>query len=81
MSTFDDVVGKGGGVNKITLGEDLPKEIERVQKIIEVYEEVPCGHISTSFMKEDVAKAQKALNDVDIVGMIRAYQNLKSYEY
>lgn len=63
-----------------SLGEALPREIERVQELIRQYESVPMGHIVASMMKADVKRAHDAMISGDIVGMLTVYQELKSYE-
>lgn len=63
-----------------SLGEALPREIERVQELIKEYESVPMGHIAASMMKADIKKAHDAMISGDIVGMVRLYAELKGYE-
>lgn len=62
-----------------SLAEALPKEIERVQRLIPLYEEVPYGFIAATIMKEDVKKAHKAMIEGDLPTMIAVYQDLKEY--
>ena len=63
-----------------TLGDVLPREIERVQKIIKIYEETPAGHLVAAMMKQDIKRAHEAMMSGDITGMISACQTLKEYE-
>ena len=63
------------------LGEALPKEIERVQDVIRVYETAPMGFIAAGLMKADVARAHKAMMEGDLPEMIAVYQDLKDYDY
>ncbi|PZD95221.1 hypothetical protein DNH61_11720 [Paenibacillus sambharensis] len=63
-----------------TLGDALPKEIERVQEIIREYEKIPAGHLAAEMMKADVKRAQEAMMSGDLAGMLAAYQALKEYE-
>lgn len=63
-----------------TLAGALPREIERVQEIIKVYEETPAGHIAASFMRQDIKRAHEAMMSGDLAGMIAAHQALKEYE-
>ena len=64
-----------------SLGEELPKEIERVQELIKEYESVPNGHFAATLMKHDVKKAEVSTASGDIVGMLKSYQDLKGYEW
>lgn len=63
-----------------SLGEALPREIERVQELIRQYESVPMGHIAAAMMKADVKRAHEAMISGDITGMIAVYEELKGYE-
>lgn len=63
-----------------SLGEALPKEIERVHEVIKEYESVPMGYIAASFMKQDIKNAHEAMMIGDIVWMLSTYEKLKGYE-
>ena len=63
-----------------TLGEDLPKEIERVKELIALYESVEYGFIAAGLMKETIRLAEHAMIQGDLVGMIQYYKELKGYE-
>jgi hypothetical protein len=63
-----------------TLADALPREIERVQEIIKVYEETPAGHLAAAMMRADIKRAHEAMMSGDLAGMISAYQALKEYE-
>jgi hypothetical protein len=63
-----------------SLGEALPREIERVQELIKDYEGVPMAHIAAGMMKQDIKRAHEAMISGDIVGMLAAYEALKGYE-
>lgn len=62
-----------------TLGEALPREIERVQEIIREYELVPGGQIAAYLMKQDIKRAHDSMISGDLAGMISAYESLKEY--
>lgn len=64
-----------------SLAELLPKEIARVQEMIPEYESVPMGFIAANEMKQDIAKAHKAMMEQDLTTMIEVYKNLKQYSY
>lgn len=61
----------------LTIGEALPKEIERVEGLITLYESSPFGGIAAAIMTEQVRLARKAMDDGDLEMMIRSYQDLK----
>lgn len=63
-----------------SLAEQLPKEIERVQEIVKIYEEVPGGKLSARLMRNDIERAQKSILDGDTVQMIRLYKELSTWE-
>lgn len=63
-----------------SLGEALPKEIERVQEIIKIYEEHPAGIITASFMRAEIKVAMEAMIKGDIVQMIQSYIGLKEWK-
>jgi hypothetical protein len=64
-----------------TLGDALPKEIERVQSLIPLYESVgPAGGFAIAMMKAEIAAAHRAMMEGDTVEMIRVYESLKGFE-
>jgi hypothetical protein len=63
-----------------TLGEALPREIERVQEIIIEYSQFPAGALAASMMKASVKAAIKAQAEGDVVQMLVCYEKLKGYE-
>lgn len=64
-----------------TLGDALPREIERVQEIIKEYESLPhgAGLMAATMMKNDIKIANKAIMEGDIVQMISSYKDLKEW--
>lgn len=61
-----------------TLGEVLPKEVERCQELLAAYKEIgPVGAFGHAMISADIASAHKAMMEGDLVGMIRAYEALK----
>ena len=63
-----------------TLGEALPKEIERVQEIIKLYESIPNGHFAASLMRADIQNAQQAMMEGNLPLMLAIYQDLKEWK-
>ncbi|WP_375454809.1 hypothetical protein [uncultured Methylobacterium sp.] len=62
-----------------TLAAALPREIERVAKLIPIYRAVPLGFLAAGMMQRSLNAAQAAIAAADPVGMIRAYEDLKGY--
>lgn len=62
-----------------TLADALPKEIERVQELIPMYEGVPMGFIAAGMMRESIRQAHAAMMSGDVIAMLRVYEDLKGY--
>ena len=61
-----------------TLGDALPREIERCQELLVAYAEIgPAGAFGAAMIRADIAAAHKAMMEGDVVAMIRAYEALK----
>jgi hypothetical protein len=61
-----------------TLGDALPKEIERCQKLLLDYAEIgPAANFGAMMIRADIAAAHKAMINGDIVAMMLAYNALK----
>ena len=61
-----------------TLGDALPKEIERCQKLLLTYAEIgPVGNFGAMMIKRDIAFAHRAMLEGDVVEMIHCYNALK----
>lgn len=61
-----------------SLGEALPKEIERCQDLLTQYAAIgPAGQFGSMMIKRDIAAALKAVAEGGVVAMIRAYEALK----
>jgi hypothetical protein len=63
-----------------SLADALPKEIERVQSLIPIYEEIPTGVFAATMMRQSIKAACNAMMSGDVVGMIRSYEDLKEYK-
>jgi hypothetical protein len=65
-----------------TLGTALPKEIERVQGLIEIYKTISptTGNFAIALMRNDIRMAQHAMIKGDLISMIRIYKSLKEYK-
>jgi len=64
-----------------TLGDMLPKEIERCQELLVTYASIgPAGAIGAMFIRQDIAAAHKAMMEGDVVAMLQAYEKLKNCE-
>jgi hypothetical protein len=62
-----------------TLADALPREIERVQELIPMYESVLMGFIAAGMMRESIRQAHAAMVSGDVVAMLRVYEDLKGY--
>ena len=67
------------GAQTVSLAEALPREIERVQELIPMYESVSMGFIAASMMRESIKQAHAAMMAGDVVAMLRCYGDLKGY--
>ena len=62
-----------------TLAAALPREIERVAKMIPVYRQMEAGFLAAWMMQASLDAAQAAIADGDVVAMLRALYDLKGY--
>ena len=64
-----------------TLGESLLKEQARVREVLGHYKEIgPAGAFGASHIEQSLQQADQAIITGDIVGMLKAYEDLKSIE-
>lgn len=63
-----------------SLADALPREIQRVQELIPMYESVQMGFIAAGLMRASIRAAHEAMIAGDIVSMIRALADLKGYK-
>ena len=65
-----------------TLGDELPKEITRIRDVV-ILQYLSIGPASTfavTLMRAALDRASKAMIEGDVVEMLSAYQDLKSFE-
>lgn len=69
----------GDSTNHESLGTELPKEMARVRdEVIPAYESIgSSGILAITWMKRALDDAAKAMAEGDVVGMMRAYEELK----
>ena len=61
-----------------SLGDELPKEIERCQELLVAYSEIgPVGNFGAAMIKQDIRNALNAMASGDAVEMLRSYEALK----
>jgi len=61
-----------------SLGDALPKEQERVRRVLGYYKEIgPAGAFGAMMIEQSLRAADKAVMSGDIVEMIRAYKDLQ----
>ncbi|MGZ8915361.1 MAG: hypothetical protein ACXW1Z_19915 [Methylobacter sp.] len=63
-----------------TIAEDLPKEQQRVRELLAIYDSIPAGALAAMMMRRSLSRAEMASASGDVVAMIAAYEDLKSYE-
>jgi hypothetical protein len=60
-----------------TLGDALPKEIERCRELVDLYRSVPNGEFGARMIENDINLAIQAMAENDLPKMIYAYKQLK----
>lgn len=61
-----------------SLGEELPKELARVRKILGYYKEIgPAGIFGATMIEQALQRADRASISGDVVAMIQSYEELK----
>lgn len=65
-----------------TLADELPRQMKRVrEELIPAYEDIgPAGMFALAFLQSDLAAAERALAEQDIVAMIAACRKLQEAE-
>ena len=62
-----------------TLFGRLSKEMARVRALLPLYDEIPTGGFAAAFMRLDLKRAEKAMDEGDAAGMVRACESLMDY--
>lgn len=62
-----------------SIGDALPREIERVQELLPFYDAIPTGIFASTMMRNSIKAAHAAMVNSDIVDMLRCYEDLKGY--
>ena len=64
-----------------TVGEDFPKEQERVRALLGVYKSIgPNGAFGAMMIEQCLRRADQAAISGDIVAILRSYEELKGCE-
>lgn len=63
-----------------SLAEALPREIERVQELLPLYDVVPMGFIAAGMMRASIKASHAAMVSGDVIAMLQCYEDLKGYE-
>lgn len=63
-----------------SLAEALPREIERVQDLLPLYDAIPAGIFAATMMRNSIKAAHAAMVAGDVIAMIQCYEDLKGYE-
>lgn len=61
------------------LTESLSKEQQRVRELLSIYDAIPTGIFAATMMQQSLTWAEQASASGDVVAMIAAYEDLKSY--
>ena len=76
----DDIPGwRPPDYEAVSLGTELPKQMARVRdEVLPAYLEIgPPGAFAVAWMREALDDAARAMAEGDVVGMLRAYGELK----
>ena len=73
--------GRGEMADKVTtLAEELPRQQARVREMIPIYRECGRHHTFLAGVEESLRKADEAAAAGDVVGMLRAVEDLRGYQ-
>lgn len=68
-------------MDSMSVGEDFPKQQERVRKVLSAYESVgPAGHFGAAMIRDTLRRAELAMASGDIIAILRTYAELKEIE-
>jgi hypothetical protein len=63
-----------------TLGDALPREQARVRRLLEQYIAIgPAGAFGAAMMRQSLARAEQAAISGDVIAMLQAHEDLKTY--
>lgn len=84
LARHDEIVPHGTDenpsmpTNPVTLADALPKEIKRCRDLLKQYEAIgSAGQFGFIMISQDIANAEQAITEGDVVAMLRAYTALK----
>ena len=65
-----------------SVGEEMPKLIERSQELLQDYIEIGgiSGAMGAGMIKRDIREATEALASGDVLRILRSYETLKGHE-
>ena len=64
-----------------SVGEELPKAIERSMDLLTGYQEIgPVGTFAATMIRQDIAEARAAIAEGDCIQMIRCLEKLKGHK-
>lgn len=64
----------------LTLGEALPLEQQRVRELIPLYAAIPTGGFAIAMMQQALTNAERAVASGDILAIMQAYEELKTFK-
>lgn len=60
-----------------SVGEEFPKEQERVRELLSVYKTIPTGGFGAAMIEQVLKRADEAAISGDAIAILRAYEELK----
>ena len=63
-----------------SVGEDFPRQIERVRELLDAYREIPTGGFGAKMIADVLRRAEAAQASGDVVAIVRSYTELKDCE-
>jgi len=64
----------------MTLMKKLLEELDRNKELLREYEAIPTGFIGASMIKLDIQKAEKSIEENNLVDMLSVFEILKNNE-
>lgn len=68
-------------VEAASIGEDFPRQQERVRELLTQYEAIgPPGMFGALMIRQALSRAERAMASGDIVAILTSYSELKGFE-
>lgn len=69
-----------GAKEDMNLMDGTQIELERVKELLKLYQSIPSGVFGAMMIQQAIDYAEECIREGDTVGMVKAYQDLKSLE-